>query len=344
MMALRGDGTSVEGPPTHSHRLSRAMSALLESVRLAIRARHYSPRTEASYVGWIKRYVRHAGMRHPAKCGEDDIRQFLEHLASERKVSASTQNQARAAIVFLYRIVLQRPIGETPAVARAKAGARIPNVLEPDEVRQVLAHLKGDSRLVVMLLYGAGLRLMEALTLRVKDVDLQRCVLTIHAAKGNKDRRTVLPARLVDLLHERIEKGRHRHLVDCARGGGHVPLPDALERKYPGLARDWRWNWVFPATREYRDRASGLRMRYHLYPTTVQRAIASAASASGINKRASAHTFRHSFATHLLRAGYDIRTVQELLGHRDVSTTMIYLHVLDKGPGVRSPLDALPGA
>ncbi|HMN10418.1 MAG TPA: integron integrase [Gemmatimonadaceae bacterium] len=275
---------------------------------------------------------------------EDDVRRFLEHLASERRVSASTQNQARAAIVLLYRAVLQLPIGETPAVARAKAGARVPNVLDPDEVRQVLSHLNGDARLVVMLLYGAGLRLMEALTLRVKDVDLKRCVLSIHAAKGNKDRRTVLPARLVDLLGERIEKGRQRHLLDCARGGGYVPLPDALERKYPGLARDWRWSWVFPATREYRDRVSRLRMRYHLYPTTVQRAITAAAAASGINKRVSAHTFRHSFATHLLRAGYDIRTVQELLGHRDVSTTMIYLHVLDKGPGVRSPLDALSGA
>lgn len=315
------------------------MSQLLDAVRTAVRVRNYSKRTEKAYVGWIRRFVRFHRLRHPRDCGEPEIQRFLEHLAMERDVAASTQNQALAALLFLYRHVLERPIETDVAIVRAKRRVRVPTVLAPDEVQQILAHLDGDLRLVVMLLYGAGLRLGEALQLRIKDIDVRRSVLTIRDGKGGKDRRTVLPAQAVPLLTARLLASRQLHMKDVATGGGYHQLPQALGVKLPHLLRDWRWAWVFPAARQYRDRETRRIMRYHLYETTVQRAIASAALLSGINKRVTAHTFRHSFATQLLHNGYDIRTVQTLLGHRDVSTTMIYLHVLDKGTGVRSPLD-----
>lgn len=320
------------------------MSQLLDALRTAVRVRNYSPRTEKAYVGWVRRYVRFHRMRHPRDCGEPEIQRFLEHLASDRDVAASTQNQALAALLFLYRHVLERPIESEVAIVRAKRRVRVPTVLAPDEVQQILAHLDGDLRLVVMLLYGAGLRLGEALQLRIKDVDLRRSVITIRDGKGGKDRRTVLPAQAVPQLSERLFASRQLHMTDVARGGGYHRLPQALGEKLPNLLRDWRWAWVFPAARQYRDRETRRMMRYHLYDTTVQRAIGSAVSLSAINKRVTAHTFRHSFATQLLRNGYDIRTVQTLLGHRDVSTTMIYLHVLDNGTGVRSPLDSLTPA
>lgn len=320
---------------------SPTMPRLLDQLRSVLRVRHYSGRTEKAYVSWTRRFVHYCAMRHPRDCSEPDVRRFMEYLAQERHVSASTQNQALAALMFLYREVLGTPLDATSAAVHAKRGVRVPNVLTPDEVSTVMEALHGDAKLVVSLLYGAGLRLNEALALRVKDVDLQRRTITVHAGKGDKDRRSVLPEALVEPLRMRILESRQLHQRDMVRGAGFVPLPEALASKLPGAVRDWRWTWLFPATRTYRDRQSGHVMRYHLYATTVQRAIASAAIASGINKRATAHTFRHSFATHLLRAGYDIRTVQELLGHRDVSTTMIYLHVLDSGTGVRSPLDAL---
>ncbi|MEP7383963.1 MAG: integron integrase [Gemmatimonadota bacterium] len=317
------------------------MPRLLHDLRAALRLRHYSPRTERAYVGWVRRYVHFCDLRHPRECDEKELGRFLSHLASDRKVSASTQNQARAALLFLYRAVLLIPVEGTRGLVRAKQGVRVPNILAPDEVVQVIGCLEGDLQLMARLLYGAGLRLNEALQLRVKDVDLRRGVVTVRGGKGAKDRRTVLPERIMEDMRDRIERSRHLHLRDLARGGAGVSLPGALARKLPGAVRDWRWTWVFPAARQYRERGTGRVMRHHVHDTTVQRAISAAALSSGVSKRVTAHTFRHSFATHLLRSGYDIRTVQELLGHRDVSTTMVYLHVLDRGPGVRSPLDAL---
>ena len=267
---------------------------------------------------------------------------FLEFLVRTRGVAAATQNQAVAALSFLYRDVLGRPLGTLPAIVRAKGRVRVPNVLEPSEVELVLRELKGAMRVIVMLLYGAGLRLGEALSLRLKDLDLARHMVVVRGGKGGKDRRTILPERLVALLNERVADLRREHLHEVQRGRGFVALPRALSVKLPGAVRDWRWSWLFPASRDVYWRETKGYVRYHLHETTVQRAIASAGVASGINKRVTAHTFRHSFATHLLRAGTDIRTVQELLGHRDVSTTMVYLHVLDRGLGVRSPLDRLP--
>ncbi len=318
------------------------MPRLMSQLRTELRLRHYSPRTEQAYASWVRRYVQFCDMRHPNQCGEQEVKRFLENLAEVRHVSASTQNQALAALLFLYRDVLKLPLEAISPAVRAKRGVKVPNVLAPDEVALVIAQLRGDMREVVTLLYGAGLRLQEAVTLRIKDVDLRRRVVTVRAGKGDKDRRTVLPEALVEPMEKRIMASRLLHLQDRARGGGYIPLPDALATKLPGALLDWRWTWVFPAARTFCDVRSGRRMRYHVHHTTVQRAITAAAHASGINKRVSAHTFRHSFATHLLRAGYDIRTVQELLGHRDVSTTMVYLHVLDRGSGVRSPLDSMP--
>lgn len=318
------------------------MSRLLQDLRAALRTRHYSVRTERAYVAWVRRYVHYCGLRHPRECGERELRAFLSFLATDRHVAASTQNQARAALLFLYRAVLRESVKADAALVRAKEGVRVPNVLAPDEVAAVIRALDGDVQLIARLLYGAGLRLNEALHLRVKDVDLRRGVVIVRGGKGAKDRRTVLPDSLTPDIRDRIERSRQLHLRDLARGGAGVALPHALHRKFPNAARDWRWTWVFPAARQYRERGTRRIMRHHLHDTTVQRAIAAGALASGIAKRVSAHTFRHSFATHLLRSGYDIRTVQELLGHRDVSTTMIYLHILDRGPGVRSPLDSLP--
>lgn len=318
------------------------MPRLLHDVRAALRLRHYSPKTERAYVAWVRRFVKFCEMRHPRDCSDADVRRFLSHLADKGMVAASTQNQARAALLFLYRDVLRILVDASAGVVRAKERVRVPNVLAPEEVAIVIRCLAGDMQLVARLLYGAGLRLNEALQLRVKDVDLRRGVLIVRSGKGGKDRRTVLPERLIDDMRARIEQSRQLHLKDLALGGGGVSLPRAFARKFPGAMRDWRWAWVFPSTRQYRDAMTGRRMRYHLHDSAVQRAIASAALASGVSKRVTAHTFRHSFATHLLLSGYDIRTVQELLGHRDVSTTMVYLHVLNRGPGVRSPLDTLP--
>lgn len=320
------------------------MSRLLDDLRAAVRVRGYKKKTQKAYVGWVKRFVRYCGMRHPRDLGRGDIERFLAYLATERDVAASTQNQALSAILFLYRHVLGIEIESDVAVVRAKRGKRIPTVLAPDEVTSILRQLDGELRLIVMLLYGSGLRLNEALTLRIKDVDVQRRILTLRDAKGGKDRRTVLPEQTLALMSDHLARARQLHLTDVARGGGFNALPHAFGVKVPSARRDWRWAWVFPSTRQYRDNETGEMMRYHLYETTVQRAITQAASLAGISKRVTSHTFRHSFATQLLRAGYDIRTVQSLLGHRDVSTTMLYLHVLESGTGVRSPLDALASA
>jgi integron integrase len=320
----------------------RTEPKLLEQVRRALRVRRYSPRTEDAYVSWIRRFVRCNGLRHPAELGSLEIGAFLSRLASEDHVAAATQTQALSALLFLYRTVLRRPAQEFLGVVRARRPERVPVVLSRGEVRQLLSALRAEPRLVCLLLYGAGLRLNECLRLRVKDVDFERGQLVVRRGKGAKDRTTVLPEAARGLLRAHLARVRELHLADLARGAGRVILPEAIERKLPGASADWAWQWVFPATRQHRVEGWGEQRRHHLHETVVQRAVRDAVSAAGWAKRATCHSFRHSFATHLLEDGYDIRTVQELLGHRDVATTMIYTHVLQKRAlGVTSPIDRL---
>jgi integron integrase len=310
-------------------------------VRHAIRLRHYSRRTERAYAGWIRRFIFFHGVRHPDAMGEHEVMLYLTDLAVRRRVSASTQNQAFSALLFLYRDVLGRRLEGLDEGVRAKTSDRLPVVLTRREVERVLSGLSGDAWLVASLLYGSGLRLLECLSLRVKDVDFARGEITVRDGKGRKDRLTVLPARLREPLEAHVERTRLQHEHDLAKGSGHVALPDALERKYAGASREWSWQWIFPATRHYLDPQRQRRCRHHLHETVVQRAFHAAVRSAGIAKHATCHTLRHSFATHLLESGYDIRTIQELLGHSDVATTMIYTHVLNRGGrGVRSPLDA----
>lgn len=315
---------------------------LVERVRDAVRTRHYSRRTEEAYVAWIRRYIVFHRKTHPAQMGASEISQFLTWLAVDRRVSASTQNQALSALLFLYKQVLAIEVGPVPPVVRARTPERLPVVLSRDEVGAILKPLIGTERLVVMLLYGAGLRLEEGLELRVKDLDFDRHQITVRQGKGRKDRVTMLPATARDPLTAHLAGVRRLHQADLARGLGRVVLPFAIDRKYPNAAAEWRWQFVFPAGRICRNARYGPPSRYHLHESVVQKAVADAARAAGILKRVSPHTMRHSFATHLLEDGYDIRTVQELLGHRDVSTTMTYLHVLQRGAlGVKSPMDKL---
>jgi integron integrase len=313
---------------------------LLDRVRGALRARHYSARTEKAYVGWIRRFILFHGKRHPDAMGEPEIGAFLSAIATEARVSASTQNQALAALLFLYQEVLGRRLSWLGGLVHAKRPARLPIVLTRDEVMALLGKLEGVTRIVAGLLYGSGLRLLEALRLRVKDVDLDRREIVVRRGKGQKDRHTVLPAALVELVRSHLQIVKLRHEQDLAVGLGSVELPEALSRKYPSAPREWPWQWVFPAARTYADSRTGEIRRHHLRETVVQREVRRAARAAGLTKPATPHTLRHSFATHLLDSGYDIRTIQELLGHRDVSTTMIYTHVLNRGAAaVRSPLD-----
>lgn len=309
-------------------------------MRANLRLRHFSPRTEEAYTGWIRRFIRFQGVRHPSRMGEREVAQFLSYLAVDRGVAPSTLTQAMAALQFLYREILERPLALGGALPRPKAPQRIPVVLTPAEVRRVLHELEGVHRLIGMVLYGSGLRLMECLTLRVKDVDLERGEIRLRRGKGAKDRVTVLAAALRDPLGAHLDRMQEQHRRDVAAGGGWVDLPGGLTAKYPGAGRTWPWQWVFPASRRNHAKGTGRVGRHHVHESAVQRAVAAAALRSGISKRATCHTFRHSFATYLLETGSDIRTVQELLGHRDVSTTMLYTHVLNRGRlGVRSPFD-----
>ena len=315
--------------------------AIVDRVRTEIRTRHYSPRTEDAYLGWIVRYL-DFHHREPEELSVDDIRRFLSALAIEGRVSAATQNQARAAITFLYRDVLHAPVGSIDGVATAKVPRRLPEVLTSSEVRRVLAALEGPHQLVASLLYGGGLRILEALQLRIKDIDLARGEIIVRGGKGGKDRVTVFPGTLSDPVREHLTVVHAQHERDLARGEGRTALPPAYVRKNPVAPLEWRWQLVFPATRAYRDPITGHEHRHHLHESAIQRAVHDAARTIGLTKRVTCHTFRHSFATHLLEAGYDIRTVQELLGHSDVRTTMIYTHVLNRGGlGVRSPMDSL---
>src|SRR3569832_622317 len=323
---------------------------LLEQVREKIRVKHYSIRTEKAYVDWIKRFILFHGKKHPAQMGMEEVNRFLPHLAAQRVVSASTQNQALSAILFLYKEVLNQQLGWLDGFERAKRPARLPVVLSPAEVRAVLAHLDGVMWLMASLLYGAGLRLMECVRLRVKDVDLDYRQVVVRDGKGHKDRVTMLPEAAVEPLRQHLAKMKVLLVLVLCVGFGVVFLlfalvwflPFALERKYPNANREWGWQYVFPAPRRSVDPRSGKARRHHLDEKRLQRAMKLAVGAAGVDKPASCHTLRHSFATHLLEGGYDIRTVQELLGHKDVSTTMIYTHVLNKGgKGVRSPLDRL---
>jgi integron integrase len=326
---------------TVAQRPRESRSPLLTALNRELRFRHYSERTARSYVRWVVRYIRFHGTRHPSELHQDDVVEFLSALAIRSGVSASTQNQAMAAISFLYREVLGTPLEQLDPIARAKRAARLPVVLTTDEVKQVIARMEGTPQLVAMLLYGSGLRILECLRLRVKDVDFAAHEIVVRGGKGDKDRLTMLPVSVEEQLRGHLEEVRALHNKDLRRGGGRTDVPNALARKYPNASTEWRWQYVFPAARTYIDVVSREVRRHHLHVTVVQRAVADAVRSSGLTKRATCHTFRHSFATHLIENGYDIRTVQELLGHSDVRTTMIYTHVLrGGGRGVRSPIDA----
>jgi integron integrase len=314
---------------------------LLDRVRQAIRTRHYSRCTEKAYVTWIRRFIHFHGVRHPKEMGSAEVAAYLTHLANEEKVSASTQNQAFSALLFLYREVLDMKLAGLEKTPRAKRPIRLPLVLTRDEVAAVLPHLRGMPALMSALLYGSGLRLLECCQLRVKDLDFTTPEVVVRNGKGQKDRGTLFPRSLLEPLKEHLLSVQRQHGIDLRSGAGNVALPDALHRKYPSAHDQWAWQWVFPATRIHFDSDTRLRQRHHLHETVVQREFAIAVRASRIPKPATVHCLRHSFATHLLEDGYDIRTVQELLGHKDIRTTMIYTHVMNPTRRrIRSPLDA----
>ena len=313
---------------------------LLDQVRTVVRVKHFSLSTERAYVSWIRRFILFHHKRHPKQMAEPEIRQFISHLAVDAKISASTQTVALSALLFLYRDVLKLELPYIANIERAKPSKTLPVVFTRREVQAVLARLDGTPYLVACLLYGAGLRLMEAVRLRVKDLDLERNEIMVREGKGAKDRVTMLPGAAKDFLQAHLQRVRALHRADLQEGLGKVHLPFALATKYPGAAKEWGWQYVFPALKRSRDPRSGTERRHHLSANHIQRAVKTAIRLAQLNRNGSCHTLRHSFATHLLEDGYDIRTVQELLGHKDVRTTMIYTHVLNRGGrGVRSPLD-----
>ncbi|MFK7956286.1 MAG: integron integrase [Lysobacterales bacterium] len=305
-----------------------------------IRVRGYSYRTEQAYTGWVRRFVRFHGGTYPGKLGKSAIESFLSHLAIELKVAPSTQNQALNGLLFLYRHVLKMAMPQLDDVVRAKRPNRLPVVLTKSEVTRIMDCLTGWHWLVVALLYGAGLRILEALRLRVKDIDLHKNTIMVREGKGNKDRISMLPLQVIAPLTDHLQRTQRLHIADLEKGYGDVVLPNALVKKYPRAQKQWGWQWVFPAPHRSVDPRSGLLARHHLSASAINKHLGDARNRCGLNKHITCHTFRHSFATHLLEDGYDIRTVQELLGHKDVSTTMIYTHVLNRGGrGVISPLD-----
>jgi len=315
---------------------------LLDQLRREIRVRHYSLRTEQTYVQWVKRYIYFHRLRHPREMGAQEINKYLSYLATDRHVSASTQNQALSAILFLYKKVLGIEIDDLGDVIRARRPKRLPTVLRPDEVQRVFAHLSGVHLLMAEMLYGTGMRIMELLRLRVKDIDFEQRIIIVRNGKGAKDRSALLPEKLIPRLQEHMRRGKILHVQDLAAGFGSVEMPYALARKYPNADREWHWQFVFPAHRISTDPRSGIQRRHHLYPSVLQKAVGRAGRQAGIDKPVHAHCLRHSFATSLLEMGSDIRTVQTLLGHKNVSTTMAYTHVLRRGPlGVISPVDRL---
>jgi len=315
---------------------------LLDEVKSHIQTRHYSRRTEKSYVSWILKYIYFHNKTHPAKMGENEINQFLTYLATDKHVSASTQNQALSAILFLYKWVLNRELGDFGHVIRAKKTRKIPVVFTRSEVRAIINCMTGTNKLMVMLLYGSGLRLMECLRLRIKDLDFGNTQLVIRDGKGEKDRVTLLATNIVPQLKRHLKQVRKTHNSDLEMGYGKVSLPYALERKYPNASSEWHWQYVFPSLKLSKDPLSGKTKRHHLHESVLQRAVKAAVKKAGICKHGGCHTFRHSFATHLLEDGYDIRTIQDLLGHKSLETTMIYTHILNQGPmAVKSPGDSL---
>lgn len=314
----------------------------LQELRSVLRVRNYSKRTEESYLGWVNDFIHYRGPRDPAELDSGDIRDYVSHLAVDRNVAISTQTQAICALVFFFRHVLQKDPGDFSDAMRATKEPRVPVVMTPEETQRVLGEMSGTARLVAELMYGTGMRILEALRLRVKDVDFARRIIVVREGKGQKDRVALLPETLMPRLEEQLSHVRSLHQEDLARGLGTVYLPHALEKKYPNANRRWCWQYVFPSTKLSRDPRSGRIQRHHLDEAWLQRSIAKAVQRAGIDKPVHSHTFRHSFATHLLERGADIRTVQELLGHSDLRTTMIYTHVLNNGPlGVASPLDHL---
>jgi len=320
--------------------MDRPPPRLLDQLRDRIRLKHYSIRTEQAYADWVRRFVIFSGKRHPRELGQAEVEAFLTHLAVAGRVSASTQNQAESALLFLYKEVLGVELPWLDGVETAKRPARLPVVLTRVEVRSVLVRTSGTPGLVLRLLYGSGMRILEALRLHVKDIDFERREILVRDGKGARDRVTMLPAGIALALRTHLVQVRELHRADLDDGYGAVHLPFALARKYPNAAREWGWQYVFPSRDRSVDPRSGALQRHHLGDQAVQRALRTALRASGIAKPATPHTLRHSFATHLLEDGYDIRTVQELLGHRDVATTQIYTHVLNRGPrAVLSPLD-----
>lgn len=319
-----------------------ASSKLLDRVRQEIRRRNYSYRTEQAYIHWIVRYIRYQGTVHPEKMGSREVEAYLNYLANERHVAAGTQNQALSALVFLYKDVLNMDSLKLDGLVRAQKPKRLPVVLSEEEVRKILTHLDSLALLIFELLYGSGLRISECLRLRVQDLDFDYNQIWVRSGKGDKDRVTMMPEKCRERLNEQVKKVRMLHKKDLARGYGKAVLPKALRKKYPGEESHIRWQYLFPSKRLANEPRTGITHRYHLSNTYVSRKLKHALSKSGISKKVTCHTFRHSFATHLLAAGYDIRTVQELLGHKNLKTTMVYTHVLGKGgQGVQSPVDRL---
>lgn len=314
---------------------------LLDRVRERIRVKHYSRSTEKTYIYWIRFYIHFHGIRHPQEMGAAEVEAFLSHLATQREVSAGTQNQALHALLFLYREALGISLPWLDGITRAKPSKRVPTVLTQNETRALLQHVDGLPGLIIRLLYGTGMRLMEGLRLRVKDIEFDRRVIVVRGGKGDKDRIVPLPESLVAPLRARLVERRKMHDVDLSKGMADVELPHALERKYPRAGQEFGWQYVFAAADYSTDPRTGVIRRHHLHEKTIQRHVKEAAKRAGIHKPTHPHTLRHSFATHLLETGADIRTVQELLGHSDVSTTMVYTHVVNRGTGTVSPLDRI---